>query len=255
MKKLVMCAVLMLVAILMVTPAHAFLDDNSTNADATAGATVTQNYGDSYNRVGMPIAPQMTYPGLPSYFGPATNQPNYMTAGVITMFKKTFNRSEIEALLSSEAGFSRMKMRVNLFTDAVPSKERQADDNVVVYLNKPEGNYAPVGYITIYAKTPERDSVDVFYNALEQAINTLECEEVLVVGEGAMNILTSWGAGIGLSYTQAFLNDGNNKGDASGGSGTGGTGISWGEAGYRAKPWMQLILLNNLDVPTKHKVQ
>jgi hypothetical protein len=258
MKKIVMCLVVLFTAVaLMASPASAFLDDNSTNSDseATAGASVTQNYGDSYNRLGMPISPQMTYPGMPSYFGPATNQPNYMTSGVITMFKKTFSRAEVEALLSSNSGLTRMKARVNVFTGEIPKDERMQDDSIDVRLNKPEGNYAPVGYITIYAKTPERDSVDVFYNALEEAMNTLECEEVLVVGEGAMNVLKSWGAGIGLSYTQAFLKDGNNKGDATGGSGTGGTGISWGEAGYRAKPWLQLILLNNLDTPTRHPVQ
>jgi len=258
MKKLLMCVVLLLAMVTLVAaPASAFLDDNSTNADAEAGATssVEQNYGDSYSRTGMPVPPQMTYPYLPSYFGPATNQPNYMTSGIITMFKKTFNRSEIEALLSSNQGLSRMKARVNLFTGTIPKGERLADDSVIVRLTKPEGNYAPVGYITIYSKSTERDSVDVFYTALEEAINTLECEEVLVVGEGAMNILTSWGAGIGFSYTQAFLKDGNSKGDASGGSGTGGTGISWGEAGYRAKPWLQIILLNNLDTPTRHRVE
>ena len=251
-----MCIVVLLAMVTLVAaPASAFLDDNSTNSDADAQASVQQNYGDSYSRAGMPVPPQMTYPYLPSYFGPATNQPNYMTSGIITMFKKTFNRSEIEALLSSNQGLTRMKSRVNVFTDTIPKDERLADDSLIVRLAKPEGNYAPVGYITIYSKSTERDSVDVFYNALEQAINTLECEEVLVVGEGAMNVLTSWGAGIGFSYTQAFLKDGNNKGDASGGSGTGGTGISWGEAGYRAKPWLQLILLNNLDTPTRHRVE
>jgi len=256
MKKLVMCVVALLAVALMVT-SPAFADGDAT-ATATAGpvnASVEQNYGDTVGRVGMPVPPQMTYPFLPGYFGPATNQPNYMKAEAITLFKKTFNRNEIEALLSSNPGLSRMKMRKNIFTDSVPKSDRLADDSVTVHLTKPEGNYAPVGYITIYSKTTERDSVDVFYNALEEAINTLECEEVLLVGEGAMNVLKSWGAGIGLSYTQAFLKDSNNAGDATGGSGTGGTGVSWGEAGYRAKPYAQFILLNNLDVTTKHRVQ
>ena len=253
MKKLLTIIVALFVATIMVVPAMA--DDGDTTSDSKAKASVEQNYGDSYSRTGLVVPPQMTYPGLPSYFGPATNQPNYMTSGIITMFKKSFSRAEVEALLSSHSGLARMKARVNVFTGEIPKDERMSDDIIDVRLNKPEGNYAPVGYITIYAKTPERDSVDVFYTALEEAMNTLECEEVLVVGEGAMNVLKTWGAGIGFSYTHAFLKDGNNKGDASGGSGTGGTGISWGEAGYRAKPWLQLILLNNLDTPTRHKVQ
>jgi len=238
-----------------VTPANAFLDDNSTNAGAEAGASVEQNYGDSYSRIGMPISPQMSYPGLPSYFGPATNQPNYMKVEVITMFKKNFTRKEVEALLSSHNGLSRLRARTNIFTGTIPKDERQQDDSVLVRLVKPEGNFAPVGFITIQSKTSKRDSVDVFFAALMTALNTLEVEEVLLVGEGARNVLDTWGAGIGFQYTQAFLNDGNNSGDASGGSGTGGTGISWGEAGYVAKPYMQLILLNNLDVKTRHVVK
>jgi hypothetical protein len=169
------------------------------------------------------------------------------------MFKKSFTREQIEALLSGKA-FSRTKARVNVFTGDIPKDEKAADDTILVHLRKPEGNYAPVGYITIYAKTPERDSVDVMYTALEKAISTLECEEVLVVGEGAMNVLKSWGAGIGLSYTSTFIR-GDAGTNATGGSGTGGTGISWGEAGYRAKPWLQFILLNNLDVKTRHVVK
>lgn len=253
MKKLLTLIIVLFVTMVMVVPAMA----GDSESDADAKASVEQNYGDSYSRTGLAVPPQMTYPGLPSYFGPATNQPNYMKAGLITMFKKSFSRAEVEALLSSNNSLlgSRLKARVNVFTGPVAKDDRLSDDNVTVLLNKPEGNYAPVGYITIYSKSAERDSVDVFYNALETALNTLEVEEVLVVGEGAMNVLQSWGVGIGLSYTQAFLKDGNNKGDATGGSGTGGTGISWGEAGYRAKPWMQLILLNNLDTPTRHKVQ
>lgn len=254
MKKLVTCAVALFAAVaLMVTPAMA--DDAEAEAKAKAGAEITQNYGDSFNRVGMPISPQMTYPGLPSYFGPATNQPNYMKAETMLMFKKTFTRDEVEALLDSHKGLRRIKMRMNYFTGPIKKDDRKADDSVIVHLKKPEGNFAPVGYITIYTKTTERDSVDVLFAALEKALNTLEVEEVLIVGEGAMNVLKAWGAGIGLSYTQAFLNDGNSVGDASGGSGTGGTGISWGESGYRAKPWMQLILLNNHDTPTRHPVK
>ena len=226
-----------------------------SEADAKSKASVTQNYGDSYSRIGMPISPQMSYPGLPSYFGPATNQPNYMKAEIITMFKKTYSRAEVEALLSSHSGLSRLRARTNVFTGTIPKDERKADDTVLVRLVKPEGNYAPVGFITIEAKTAKRDSVDVFFAALMTALNTLEVEEVLLVGEGARNVLDTWGAGIGFQYTQAFLSDGNNSGDASGGSGTGGTGISWGEAGYVAKPYMQLILLNNLDVKTRHVVK
>ena len=263
MKKLFTTIVALFAAAVLAVPTMAQVVQNQGGiGNSQSGAAVTgveaqviQNYGDSYSRTGMPIAPQMTYPGMPSYFGPATNQPNYMTAGVITMFKKTYSRAEVEALLSSNHGFKHLNARVNIFTDTIPSKERMVDDKVTVLLRKPEGNFAPVGYITIYANSSERDSVDVFFNALETALNTLEVEDVLVVGEGAMNVLKSWGAGIGLSYTQAFLKDGNNSGNASGGSGTGGTGISWGEAGYRAKPWMQLILLNNLDEPTRHKAQ
>ena len=249
-KKLFTIIVALFVATIMAVPAMA-----DVTSDANAGASVEQNYGDSYSRTGLAVPPQMTYPGLPSYFGPATNQPNYMKAGLITMFKKSFSRAEVEALLSSNQSLlSGLKARVNVFTGEIPKDERMSDDVIDVRLNKPEGNYAPVGYITIFG-SKNRDSVDVFYAALEEAMNTLECEEVLVVGEGAMNILSTWGAGIGFSYTHAFLNDGNNKGDASGGSGTGGTGISWGEAGYRAKPWLQFILLNNLDTPTRHKVE
>lgn len=251
MKKLLTIIIVLFVTMVMAVPTMA----GSADSESESTASVEQNYGDSYSRTGVVVPPQMTYPGMPSYFGPATNQPNYMKAGLITMFKKTFSRAEVEALLSSHNGLKRLKSRVNVFTGTIDKDARQADDSVTVLLNKPEGNYAPVGYITIYAKTPERDSVDVFYSALETALNTMEVEEVLIVGEGAMNVLKSWGAGIGFQYTQAYLNDGNSKGNASGGSGTGGTGISWGEAGYRAKPWMQFILLNNLDTPTRHKVQ
>lgn len=253
--------VIAILSIMVAVPALADVNqDGIGNTQAGANvedvsASVEQNYGDSYSRVGMPIAPQMTYPGLPSYFGPAPRDSNFMPVSVITMFKKTFTRSEIEALLSSNQGLSRLKSRVNVFTGTIPKDERQADDTITVRLIKPEGNYAPVGYITSYSKSTERDSVDVFYNALEEAINTLECEEVLVVGEGVMNVLKTWGAGVGFYYNHAFLKDGNNSGDASGGAGGGGTGISWGEAGYRTKAHMQFILLNNLDVPTRHKVQ
>ena len=94
--------------------------------------------------------------------------------------------------------------------------------------------------MNIWSKSVNKDSLDVFFYAMQKMLNVDGgANTVWITGEGAMNVVKSFGWGLGLSFTQAYVSDNNQNSS----SGTGGTGISGGEAGYRAKPWLQIQLL------------
>ncbi len=187
------------------------------------------------------IGADIIYPGTPTYMGPATNQPNYLKADTFLMFQKSFTREYVEAAQTSHTASSwSLKRRFHYFTGTKAKDARKASDSLTVTIAKPTGKVRVVGYYNIWSKSVNRDSLDVFFNALEEMMNVEGgANTVWLTGEGAMSIVKSFGWGIGLNYTQAFVTADNKQS----GSGTGGTGISGGEAGYRAKPWMQFQLL------------
>lgn len=188
------------------------------------------------------IGTEINYPGMPGYFGPATNQPNYVKAEIITEFQKEFTREYVEAALTSHSGTSlSMKKRFHYYTGKKASADRKATDALTVTINKPEGKKVRVvGYCNIWSTSVNKDSLDVFFSALQDMLNVEGgANTVWLTGEGAMQVVKSFGWGIGLNYSHAFVNGNNDQS----GNATGGTGISGGEAGYRAKPFMQLQLL------------
>jgi hypothetical protein len=187
------------------------------------------------------IGADIIYPGTPTYFGPATNQPNYVKADIFLAFKKTFTREDVESALSSHRYnlSSRLKTRFHYYTGDKASSARKQSDSLTVVVAKPD-NAKSVGFMNIWSKSVDKDSLDVFYAALEKMLNVEGGNTVWITGEGAMSLVKSFGWGIGLNYTQAFVTSDNKQS----GSGTGGTGISGGEAGYRAKPWLQIQLLS-----------
>lgn len=242
------------------------MNNNSASADASANASAdatavnnTDNTNVNLNKTSQAnqqsitieateiprqfaIGTEINYPGMPGYFGPATNQPNYVKAEVITEFQKEFTREYVEAALTSHSGTSfSMKKRFHYYTGKKASADRKATDALTVTINKPEGKKVRVvGYCNIWSTSVNKDSLDVFFSALQDMLNVEGgANTVWLTGEGAMQVVKSFGWGIGLNYSHAFVNGNNDQS----GNATGGTGISGGEAGYRAKPFMQLQLL------------
>jgi len=270
MRKLI--SIIAMFAILTLVPASgafAFLDDNSvdnsTNASASVDGvnlnsspvqnsqqdltvivegdeaavqkdlTTVQNNGHGYRGFNNPA--EITYPGMPSYFGPSTRNSNVQPAKPMVMFKDTFTRAEIESYLNGT------RVEHNRAGEEIADADKTADQSIKVILIAPDKDTVlQTALITTSAKNTDTESKDVLFAALLTGLDS-GADLLLITSEGASTILKSFGWGIGLSYTRATLS----ADEATGGVGAGGLGISGGTAGYNSLPWIQAIGLRTVN--------
>lgn len=237
--------------------ASAFLDDNSTNADAsvtgvvaTASPSLTvnnnspeqraetsmQSYGHGYR--GFPIQGQVTYPVLPAHFAGSDPDHRFQSLKTITIYKDTFTVAELEEMKKNNSSWlgldKHVKINVNIFAKA----EGDATDKIQLFINKPAGDVQLLGYVTAFGDDEDAVSIDVM-EELALACVAANGNAIHATGEGIDKFLLSSGWGIALGGNMASLSDSEKTGMA----GFMGIGYSTGQAQYVGKPWIQAFIL------------
>jgi len=195
--------------------------NNTINFPQPLEKSTVDNNGHGYR--GFNITPQMTYPGMPTYFGNATRNGNVQPVKAIIYFKDTFTRAELCKMLDQK-----MKDGAN------------ADDTITIVVVPPaKDQVLQKGLITMEATNTDTGSKVVLFKAALSALN-FGGNIFFVTAEGAGTQLHSFGWGVGLAYTYSRISSGENAGS----TGSGGMGVSGGTAGYGSLPWVQGIALH-----------
>lgn len=194
--------------------------------------TAVRNEGHGYR--GFANQADISYPGMPSYFGPAVRNGNVRSVKSIIMYKDTFTRADVEGLLKG------VDVDESRHVPEVKDEDKKDTDTVKVVLLPPDKSLVERQCGIIDAKATKESASSV--NALAAAINSaleVGADTLFITAEGAGCKLKSNGWGVGLAWTTSVINTAENTGS----TGSGGMGITGGSAGYHSLPWVQGIAL------------
>jgi len=186
-----------------------------------------------------PVPGSVNYPGYPQYFGQPTEDYNFQKAGVMLLFKKVWTRAELEAMVGG-----RVRLNSKSLVPLKKKDERLPEDTIEIIIKRPQYPVQQVGLIYVSSKNVDSTSMEVLSKAALSALD-MGAKTLFLTAEGYSRVIKAFGWGIGLNYTQAWIQN-SGKGQNNGGVGSGGTGISGGEAGYKSKPWIQMFALKPL---------
>lgn len=192
--------------------------------------TTVHNKGEGYR--GFANQAEISYPGMPSYFGPAVRNGNVRGVKSIIMYKDTFTRADVQDLLDG------VDVDENRH---VPQVEKKDTDTLKVVLVPPgkEDVLRQCAIVNARATDEDASSVNALAAAIMAALDA-GADTLLITAEGAGCKLKSNGWGIGLAWTTSVINSAENTGS----TGSGGMGITGGTAGYHSLPWVQGIALD-----------
>ena len=255
-KKILIGSISILFLVCFSGNAMAFLDDNSTNASANAGASAgvdninapnnspnatVNNYGPKETKVntlgyrGFALPADIPIPSNgPAYFGVTTPGPQFQSVRTILTYQNTFNVEALEAMAKDNDA----KLIINPVLPAPGGIDISND--IKILIAKPESGTTPilVGYITIRSDAKNDVSVGVMAKAALEA-RKMGGNAIHITAEGVNRKLKSFGWGIGFANTTATISSSEHTGTVS----SGGFGISGGEAGYVDYPWLQIFVL------------
>jgi len=196
---------------------------------------VTRSINDGKGYRGFANQAEISYPGMPSYFGPAVRNGNVRGVKSIIMYKDTFTRADVAELLKG------VSVDENRLVPQVKDEDKKDTDSVKVVLVPPakEDVLRQCAIINAQATKEGASSVNALAAAIISALDA-GADTLLITAEGAGCKLTSNGWGIGLAWTTAVINTAENTGN----TGSGGMGITGGSAGYKSLPWVQGIALD-----------
>ena len=212
-------------------------DQSQLQVGGSPSATIT-THGSEIPR-SFPVPGSTNYPGYPQYFGQSTEDYNFQKAGVMLLFKKVWTRAELEAMVGG-----RIKVNSKSLVPLKEKKERLPEDTIEIIIKRPQYPVQQVGLIYVTSKNVDSTSMEVLSKAALSALD-MGAKTLFLTAEGYSRVIKAFGWGIGLNYTQAWIQKASNN-QNNGGVGSGGTGISGGEAGYRSKPWIQMFALKPL---------
>ena len=203
-------------------------NDNRTFGAEQKDLTSINNRGSGYR--GFANQAEISYGPLPGYLGPARHDANVQSAEVITMYKNTFTRADVEALVKG------VNIDANRYVDKVA--EEDEGTVTVIFIAPDKSEVVQCAVITTKATSKETASANVLGAAILSALE-VGADTLLVTAEGLSTELASFGWGVGFAYSSATIS----TDEKSGGIGSGGLGISGGSAGYKSFPWIQAIAL------------
>jgi hypothetical protein len=212
-------------------------DQSQLQVGGSPSATIT-THGSEIPR-SFPVPGSTNYPGYPQYFGQSTEDYNFQKAGVMLLFKKVWTRAELEAMVGG-----RIKVNSKSLVPLKEKKDRLPEDTIEIIIKRPQYPVQQVGLIYVTSKNVDSTSMEVLSKAALSALD-MGAKTLFLTAEGYSRVIKAFGWGVGLNYTQAWIQKASNN-QNNGGVGSGGTGISGGEAGYRSKPWIQMFALKPL---------
>ena len=213
------------------------------NTDISDNDVFIDNSDNSYHEAadlkdarGFGVPGDMVFPGTPGYFGEACPGHAFMPIAKIIMFTQAWDVDSAKNMLKGRDGAKDVQVRKLYGSEGVLET-----DKIHVSINKPNAeNIKPLAFATVAAKSGSSISADVFAKMLVRA-SEVGANHVMFLAEGVNRKVAAWGFGIGFNHTNADLKGG---GNGSSGMSTGGTGWSYGEAGYVDKPWLQAVFLH-----------
>jgi len=191
-------------------------NDNRTFGAEQKDLTSINNRGSGYR--GFANQAEISYGPLPGYLGPARHDANVQSAKIITMYKNTFTRADVEALVKG------VNIDANRYVDKVA--EEDEGTVTVIFIAPDKSEVVQCAVITTKATSKETASANVLGAAILSALE-VGADILLVTAEGLSTELASFGWGVGFAYSSATIS----TDEKSGGIGSGGLGISGGSAG------------------------
>lgn len=208
---------------------------SSANAlsNTTSNAILVNESTDLKDGRGFAISSEMVYPALPGYFGEATPGHRFIPLAKLLAFDTVWTIEEAKSMLDGSTGSKDVQIRYLVSI----GKEVASESIVTCAIKAPDKVKSPkrIAYGTIVATGKDSISADVLAKTLVAA-SKAGANYIQFLAEGVNREVTASGFGIGFNHTNADL-----KGSGNGSSGvsSGGTGYSYGKAGYVDKPWLQ----------------
>ena len=188
--------------------------------------------------------------GGPAYFGRPNYQstgPNFMSMNNLVSVLNHMDLNEIEA--NDEGDIELVGQLLNALDD----EEILEVDGASAEENKPTfslnsdadvmstagGNFRPIAVVTLKATDNNSMNSASLAVALASYAKEVRGNRIVLIQEGVVKKLSSFGVGIGLASNYATVgSDGNDVGS----TGAGGTGWSWGEAQYFSLPYLTAVI-------------
>jgi len=260
MKKFLIIAVAFSMLFAFNTPAMAFLDDNSTNADASV-ADVTASINTVNKAADLNDGRQFANPGsvgygpVLNYFGQPLPSEGFQPVEQLLMYSSWFTEGALESMLKGVEDAEAEFKVANVNIAAAKLAGDDATKWIMVVISREKYVGADVGFkgfITARSDDKRTTMVEVMAKAALTAVKN-GCNVIHFTAQGAVRDVMASGWGIGFNTTQATLMGGS---DNSGGNvSSGGMGYSSARAGTRDLPWLQGFGLvdNDLTYPAINK--
>ena len=221
MKKLLI--IMSMISLLFAFTVPAIAQEVGAEANASAGI-----YSEAYPIPrGFLISPEIHYPGLIGYSGPATPGPLFRDVKQLLLYADTFTVKSLQDIVLKSGLLKR--------EDVIKDKKLLAKE-IQFVVTKVEG--ATLIEFGTTRSTEGADSVDVMAMAGVCAAKK-GADIVHINAQGVSRSIKSLGWGVGLAFSRATIGTSE---DASGVSG-GGTGVAGGSAKINDVPWIQWTAL------------
>jgi len=241
------------------TGGNASVNSGTVNANA-GGATAASGISSittgpsaitSIQPRSFPIPETAGFGYIPSYFGPATADVNWQTMRTLTTFKLDWSASDAQALLEGvKPGFvgkmfkHPLKSRPKCFYGTMSDHPVGGVLRVAVNGNnvKEIKDMTLIGTNDVWANNVETTTQEVLGQAIYDGL-CMNADVLLVTGEGAAVVLRAFGWGVGINNSVSVMSGGiGNAGNVA----AAGFGVSGVEAGYRSKPWLQVLYFKSV---------
>ena len=253
MRKALTAILAVAVLVMFTVPAMAFLDDNSTNANATvkdvsAGSSIddhSTNTSEAMDR-GFPIPGNVGYGPVINYYGKPLPTAQFRPVESLLQYANIFSEGALEQIVARGTDFIHELEVVRQPSQQVRASYEKGEVRwiKIIATTEMQADHGLIGYSTAEADDRKTSMLEVVAQAALDALR--EGADVLqIVAQGASRDTVTSGWGIGFNTTAA--SDLGN-GDGTMGVATGGMGYSKAWAGMRDKPWIQA---NVLKSPTK----
>jgi len=181
-----------------------------------------------------PIPGQLSFPGLPGYFGD-NNRPGhqFIPLDKLMMYDTVWTIEESKQMLKSKSGGKKAN-----FVALVPKGGEESQQIICTKtkIDTNKFNVTRLAFGTVNATNENSISADVLAKVLVES-SKYGATHIQFLSEGTNTELKAESVGIGFNYNKAT--------DSS--ISTGGTGWSKGWAGYINLPWMQFIVLKVVE--------
>jgi len=217
------------------------LAGNTASAEANAGAIINMPEDSrEFKDMPRPFAngTEITYPGMPNFFGPDKQNANTMDLQVILEMKKTWTRE----CLKETGTKAKTNTRARFFE---PRRHRLGNefkakdtDTIDIHLGMPPKDARLAGVVVVRARDTKTTTLEVLADAGRHALD-IPGATLYVVAYNSSKVVQSSGWGIGFHTSAATANGTNDLSTIT----SGGTGYSTGEAGFGDKPWIHAYVV------------